>query len=161
VRSALAVVGEARAGAAFVISGFVLGIPVFFDTVFYLMIPLGKALRLRTGGNYTLYVLTIVVGATMAHSLVPPTPGPLLVADRLHVAIGTMMLGGILVGLLTVAVGYAFAVVANRWVDLPLRDSAEASLAELEAVARRPASELPPLWLAAMPIALPVALIAG
>lgn len=82
VRSTLRLVGEPRAPAAFIASGFLLGIPVFFDTVFYLMMPLGKAMRLRTGGNYLLFILTIVAGGTMAHSLVPPTPGPLLVADR-------------------------------------------------------------------------------
>src|SRR5690606_11765433 len=88
VRSTLRLFGERGAPAAFMTSGFMLGIPVFFDTVFYLMIPLGKALRMRTGRNYLLYVLTIVCGATMAHSLVPPTPGPLFVAEQLGVNLG-------------------------------------------------------------------------
>ncbi len=47
-------------------SGFVIGIPVYFDTVFFLLMPLGKAMRLRTGRNYTLYILSIVAGASMA-----------------------------------------------------------------------------------------------
>jgi len=85
VRSAVKVVGERGAPVAFVGSGFLLGIPVFFDTVFYLMMPLGKAMRMRTGRNYLLYILSIVAGGTMAHSLVPPTPGPLLVAEELGV----------------------------------------------------------------------------
>lgn len=42
VRSLLKLLGEARAAFSFTISSFILGIPVFFDTVFYLMIPLGK-----------------------------------------------------------------------------------------------------------------------
>ena len=78
VRTVLRWLGARRAGISFVGSGFLLAIPVFFDTVFYLMIPLGKAMRLRTGGNYVLYILAIVAGASMAHSLVPPTPGPLV-----------------------------------------------------------------------------------
>jgi len=49
VRSALNLLGEKKAPLAFLSSGFLLGIPVFFDTVFYLMMPLGKALRVRTG----------------------------------------------------------------------------------------------------------------
>ena len=123
VRSSLAVVGEARAAIAFVFSGFLLGIPVFFDTVFYLMIPLGKALRMRTGANYALYVLTIVAGGTMAHSLVPPTPGPLFVAEELEVSLGIMIVAGCLVGLVTASVGYAWAVFANsRW-EVPLRET--------------------------------------
>lgn len=62
VRSTLRVLGEQRGPLAFLISGFLLGIPVFFDTVFLLMIPLGKAMRMRTGQNYTLYVLSIIAG---------------------------------------------------------------------------------------------------
>ena len=162
VRSALRLLGEGGAPLAFLLSGFLLGIPVFFDTVFYLMIPLGKAMRLRTGRNYLLYVLTIVAGATMAHSLVPPTPGPLLVADQLGVDLGTMILGGCVVGLFTSAVGYVFAVVVNRFYpELPLRELPDFSLAELEAVAGRSDRELPPLWLSLVPILLPVVLIGG
>jgi len=114
VRSFVHVLGQAQASLGFIFSGFLLGIPVFFDTVFYLMIPLGKAMRLRTGGNYLLYILSIMAGATMAHSLVPPTPGPLFVADRLGVNLGLMIGVGILVGIVASMGGFAFALLANR-----------------------------------------------
>ena len=159
VRTALNIVGEKRAPLAFIGSGFALGIPVFFDTVFYLMIPLGKALRLRTGGNYTLYILTIVAGATMAHSLVPPTPGPLQVAADLNINLGLMIAGGIVVGLCTASVGYLWAVFANRRWEVPLRESTDTSLEELEQLVRKRDSELPPFWLSITPILLPVLLI--
>ncbi|MGE3775858.1 MAG: GntP family permease [Pirellulaceae bacterium] len=161
VQSSLRVTGERGAPQAFVVSGFILGIPVFFDTVFYLMVPLAKALRLRTGRNFLLYVLTIIAGATMAHSLVPPTPGPLVAAEMLGVDIGLMILVGCVVGLGTSASGYAWALWISRRVELPLREttgSAEAPDPDLRAPA--PAS-LPPLWLALLPIALPVVLIGG
>ncbi|MHC4401858.1 MAG: GntP family permease [Planctomycetota bacterium] len=161
VRWALGLLGQARAGVAFVGSSFLLGIPVFFDTVFYLMIPLGKAMRLRTGKNYLLYVMAIIAGGTMAHSLVPPTPGPLLVASELEVNVGTMILAGCIVGLFAVTVGYLYAVWADRRWGLPLRPSADLSLADLEKLAKRDARELPPVWLSMLPIVLPVVLIAG
>lgn len=161
VRSMLRIVGERGAPAAFLSSGFLLGIPVFFDTVFYLMIPLGKAMRLRTGRNYLLYVLTIVAGATMAHSLVPPTPGPLFVAEQLGVDIGLMILAGCVVGVFTASVGYLFAMLANRLWELPLRESVELTTADLEKIAHRDESELPPFWLAVLPILLPLVLIGG
>ena len=141
---------------AFAASAFTLGIPVFFDTVFYLLMPLGKALRRQTGKDYLLYILTIVAGATMAHSLVPPTPGPLTVAgffgDR--VSVGSMMMGGIVVGLFTVSAGICFAYWANRRWNIPLRDT---DLEEITATQVTP----PSLWLSLLPIVLPVALIGG
>ncbi len=160
VRSALALVGEKGAPVAFTGCGFLLGVPVFFDTVFLLMIPLAKSLRLRTGRNYILYVLTVVCGATMAHSLVPPTPGPLLVAEALNVDIGMMILVGTAVGLVTAAYGVAHALVINKLMVVPLRDTPEMPLKDLEQLAARPDHELPPLWFSLLPIVVPVWLIA-
>ncbi|MBW3539463.1 MAG: GntP family permease, partial [Planctomycetes bacterium] len=130
-------------------------------TVFYLMIPLGKAMRMRTGRNYLLYVLTIVAGATMAHSLVPPTPGPLFVAEQLGVDLGLMMLAGCAVGTVTAGFGYFYAQVSARIWTLELRESPEFLLADLEEVARRDEADLPPLWVSLLPIVLPVILIGG
>ena len=161
VRSAMRLLGEPRAPLAFLGSGFLLGIPVFFDTVFYLLIPLGKALRLRTGRNYTLYVLSIIAGGTMTHSLGPPTPGPLFVAAHLGVSIGMMMLAGIVVGIITATSGYLYAVWLNRRLDIPLRDTPDATVAQLTAITQREELELPPLGLSLFPILLPVLLIAG
>jgi gluconate:H+ symporter, GntP family len=161
VRTALGWFGERGAPLSFLFSGFLLGIPVFFDTVFYLMIPLGKALAMQTKRNYLLYVLSIVAGATMAHSLVPPTPGPLLVAEQLGIDMGVMILAGVIVGIFTAGFGYLYATVANRLWELPLRESPDFSLAELEEVAKRDISELPPFWLSLTPILLPVVLIGG
>src|SRR5690606_26590707 len=59
VRSTLRLLGEKRAPMAFLSSGFLLGIPVFFDTVFYLMIPLGKAMARTLQKNYVLFLMTI------------------------------------------------------------------------------------------------------
>ena len=105
LRSALNLFGEKNAPAAFLSSGFTLGIPVFFDTVFYLLVPLSKALSLRSGKNYLFYLTATVAGAAMAHSLVPPTPGPLFVAGELGVDLGVMILAGLVVGLFTISGG--------------------------------------------------------
>jgi GntP family gluconate:H+ symporter len=153
--------GDSRIALAFLVSGFVLGIPVFFDTVFYLLIPLGKVMRIRSGRDYTLYVLCIVAGATMTHSLVPPTPGPLFVAQSLNVKLSTMILVGLVVAIFTAIAGYAYASWINRRVDVPLRESAGLSPAEVDAVLNRDPRSLPSLWLALLPIFLPVALISA
>ena len=161
VRAVHLLFGDRQAPLAFVVSGFVVGIPVFFDTVFYLLIPLGRALASRTGKNYLLYVMSIVVGATMAHSLVPPTPGPLFVASELGVSVGLMMLGGIAVGAVAAAAGYAYAVLANRWWEIPLRDAGDVAPLEpsAAAAAANAGKALPPFWLAILPIVLPVFLL--
>lgn len=158
VRATLNLFGEKRAPQAFLSSGYLLGIPVFFDTVFYLMIPLIKATRLRTGRNYLLYVLAVVAGATMTHSLVPPTPGPLFIANQFNINLATMIIAGCIVGAFSASAGFAYSFWANRRMEVPLRESEE-SLQQLEAVAARDEKELPALWISLLPILLPVALI--
>jgi gluconate:H+ symporter, GntP family len=152
-------VGEARASLAFLISGFVLAALVLSDTTFYLLIPLAQVMRVRSGKDYTLYVLSIVAGAVMTHSLVPPAAGPVFVAGELHVNILTMIIGGTIVGAIAASSGYLYALWANRHWDIPLRGAVGVSLAELEKVATRDEAALPPLWASLMPIALPVLFI--
>jgi GntP family gluconate:H+ symporter len=161
VRSTLRCLGERRAPLAFLGSGFTLAVPVFFDTVFYLMIPLAKALGIRSEKNYGLYIMAIIAGGTMAHSLVPPTPGPLLVAGELGVDLGAMILGGIVVGSLAAGAGCLYAVWINRRYPVPLRDSGNVTREELESSAMRSDQELPPLAWSVAPVILPVILIAG
>ena len=163
IRTALGWLGEKRAPLAFTGSGFLLGTPVFFDTVFYLMIPLGKALAMRFRQNYGLYIMTIVAGATMAHSLVPPTPGPLFVADQLDVNLGLMIVMGLIVGSIACAGGYVYATWVNRkskW-HVPLRDSPDSPLAKLEEISHIDDKTLPNFGLALLPVLLPILLIAG
>ncbi|MDP3073150.1 MAG: SLC13 family permease [Opitutaceae bacterium] len=159
VRSTLALFGERRTPIVLAVCGLVLGVPVFFDTVFLLLIPLARAMAVRTGKDYLLYVLAIAVGTTMTHSLVPPTPGPLFAANALKVDLGTMMIGGLLLSAFAATVGLGYAWWANRRWPIAVRSpSAEGTAAPL---VERPDHELPPLWLALAPIVLPVLLISG
>lgn len=161
IRSTLSVLGEKRITTAFMGSGFILAVPVYFDTVFYLMIPLAKSAAAKIGKNFGLYTMAIIAGATMAHSLVPPTPGPLLVAGELDVDLGKMMLGGIALGGCTLITGALYASWANKKFPIPLRDSADSSVEDLEKSKLKNINELPPLWLSLLPIMLPIGLIAG
>ena len=153
--------GEKNAPIAFIASGFTLGIPVFFETVFYLLMPLGKAMHLKTGRNYLLYILTIIAGGSMAHSLVPPTPGPLFVAYELGVDIGLAIICGTIVGIFTTSAGYLWARFISKRITIPLRDSEDLSKSRLEEMAQRSEDELPSLLASILPILIPLFLLAG
>jgi GntP family gluconate:H+ symporter len=96
----------------------------------------------------------------MTHSLVPPTPGPLFVAEELGVNLGTMIFVGMAVGICCSTVGLLYARWLNKRMEVPLRETPEA-MKKLEELARRDISELPSLSLSLLPILLPVALISG
>ena len=160
VRAALSMVGEKGAPVAFLGSGFALGIPVFFDSLFLLAIPLAKAMWLKLRKNYLLLIVAIIAGGSMTHSLVPPTPGPLYVASALDINIGTMILAGLMVGLFTASAGYLYGVWLNRRMDIPFRETPEA-IEKLESLSAKETHELPSLFASLLPIVLPVLLIAG
>jgi len=159
VRSILRATGVKKAPVAYASSSFFLAIPVFFDTVFYLMIPLAKAMAARIKKNYLLFVMTIAAGGTMAHSLVPPTPGPLFLISEMQIPIHLMMIGGFIVGIFTVVSGYLYAVWANRRWDIPLRSAPDAPVEEMESLVEKDTSQLPPLWLSVLPIVVPLVFI--
>jgi GntP family gluconate:H+ symporter len=102
-------------------SGFVLAVPVFFDTVFYLLVPLARSMHRRTGRHYLKYLMAIAAGAGITHTLVPPTPGPLIMADNLNIDLGVMILVGAVVALPTAFVGLWVAGWLDRRLDLPMR----------------------------------------
>ena len=159
IRSLLKFTGIDKAPIAFLISSFFLGIPVFFDTVIFLMIPLAKAMTFRLGKNYLLLVLCIMAGAAMANSLVPPAPGPLFLIGEMHIPIGLMMIAGIIVGLFTITAGYLFAVWANKKWPIQLRDAVDARLEDLQSIASKEDKNLPSLGISLLPVLLPLILI--
>lgn len=159
VRSIIKVTGQEKTPVAFAASSFFLSIPVFFDTVFYLMVPLAKAMAARLKKNYLLLILTIAAGGTMAHSLVPPTPGPLFLVAAMDIPIHMMMIGGLLVGIVTVTTGYFYAVWINKKSPIPLRGSADTPLEQIEELTEKDLRQLPALWFSVMPILVPLIFI--
>ena len=160
IRTMLKITGEKKAPLGFVLSSFFLTIPVFVDTVIFLMMPLAKAMGMRLGKNYLLLALSVIAGAVMANSyLVPPSPGPLFLVGAMNVPIGLMMVCGTLLGLCTITVGYFMAVFLNKKYDIPLRDSPDARLEDIAIIANKNDKELPALGWALLPAVFPLVTI--
>ncbi len=156
VQAFLRCLGEKRAPLALAGSGFVLAIPVFFDTVFYLLVPLARSLYRTTKKHYLLYILAISAGGAITHTLVPPTPGPLLMAQQLGVDLGVMIGVGALIGLPAAIAGLLFAAFLNRRMPIEMRPQPGDDLIEVSGESSRP---LPGLFVSLLPIILPVMLI--
>lgn len=161
VRVFVRALGEKRASLSLLSSGYVLSVPVFFDTVFYLLVPLARAMRVRTGKHYLLFLMAISAGGAVTHSMVPPTPGPLAMAATLDVDLGTMIVVGAVIAVPMSLVGWLFGVLRDRQIDVPLRETQGLTLEELEALAQRDEQRLPSFFMSMLPILLPVVLIAS
>ncbi len=158
VNGFLALLGEKRGATALCSTGYILSIPVFFDTVFFLLVPLARSMYGRTNRNYLKYLLAIAAGAGATHTLVPPTPGPLAIAGTLGVDLGTMVLVGAAVALPAAAAGLLFAGWVDRRMPVVPRASAAPSVSAAEVA---PTPSLPGLVPSLLPILLPVLLISS
>jgi len=157
VRVFVRLLGEKRCPVSLMTSGFVLSVPVFFDTVFYLLLPLARSMHRRTKRSYLLLILAMGAGASITHSLVPPTPGPLIIADTLGIDLGVMINIGLLVALPTAIVMLFFIGFLTRRMEIPMRPL-EGGRPEPEPL---PDEKLPGLWLSLLPIILPVIMISS
>ncbi|MHC4206393.1 MAG: GntP family permease [Planctomycetota bacterium] len=155
VRGFLSLLGEKRSTTALMASGFVLSIPVFFDTVFYLLVPLARSMHRRTQKHYLKYAMAIVAGGVITHSLVPPTPGPLVMADNLGIDIGVMIMVGALVALPAAAVGMFFSGWVDRRMNIQMRPLG-GDISEPDPLEDH---QLPGLLVSLLPIVLPVLLV--
>ena len=142
--------GEKRAAIALLTSGYILAIPVFFDTVFFLLIPLGITLAQKTGRDFLLYVLAIGGGAAITHTIVPPTPGPLMVAEILGLDLGTVILVGLVAGLIPAVVVLAVGKWFNKKTNIPVRVTNEHATS---------VQNPPSLTLSILPVAVPLVMI--
>ena len=159
-RRFVAWLGERYSSFSMVISGYILSIPVFHDTVFYLLVPLARSMSMRTGGrNYLLYTLAIGAGGVTTHIFVPPTPGPLAMAETLNIDLGLVIIVGLMVAIPSALACWAYAYWIDRKMQLPIREAPGLTLDELREVANRPERELPGFFVSLLPIAIPVILI--
>lgn len=162
VQAFLSLLGARRAPWALMGSGFVLSVPVFFDTVFYLLVPLARSLYQKTGKNFLLYVLAICAGGAITHTLVPPTPGPLAMALTLGVPVGLMIVVGGMVALPAAVAGIVFSKYLDSHVQIESLGQTDADgAAETPEQAEEDFGSAVPLWEALLPVILPVILISG
>ncbi|GBD02474.1 Low-affinity gluconate transporter [bacterium HR18] len=125
--------GEHRAPWALALTGFLVAIPVFFDVALILLLPLVYSLAHRTGRSLLYYALPLAAGIAVAHSFIPPTPGPVAVAGLLGADLGWVILFGVITGLPATIVG---GIWFGRWmagrlhVPVPLHLFAEPAAPE-------------------------------
>ncbi|RXG15432.1 Gnt-I system low-affinity gluconate transporter [Leeuwenhoekiella aestuarii] len=100
--------GIKKAPWSIMLAGFFIAIPVFFDVAFIILIPLIYALQRNTKKSLLLYALPLLAGLAVTHAFIPPTPGPIAVADILGANLGWVIVFGFVTGIPTAAISGPF-----------------------------------------------------
>ena len=90
--------GDQKAAWALGITGLVIAMPVFFDAGLIILIPLAFSLAKKTKKSTLCYAIPLLAGLAVGHAFIPPTPGPILVANMLGVELGYVIIVGLLAG---------------------------------------------------------------
>jgi len=93
--------GEARIHWAIMFVAFIIGIPVFFQVGFVLLIPLVFTIARRTGISLVKIGIPLVAGLSVVHGMLPPHPAAMLAVTAYNADIGLTIFYGLLVGLPT------------------------------------------------------------
>lgn len=117
-RAFLKLFGQGREEWAMGTVGAIVSIPVYCDSGYVIMNPLARAIARVKRGGYVALALALGCGMTLAHHMVPPTPGPLAAAGILGADLGLLIVVGLIftVILLPVVVLYA------KWIGPKLED---------------------------------------
>ncbi|HOW77427.1 MAG TPA: GntP family permease [Candidatus Competibacteraceae bacterium] len=100
-RTLIRALGQERVHWAMMFAAFLVGIPLFFEIGFVLLIPLVFIVAKRTGISIVKIGMPLLAGLSVVHGLVPPHPGPLLAIGIFGADIGKTIFYGLLVGLPT------------------------------------------------------------
>ncbi|MDW3682185.1 GntP family permease [Cupriavidus sp. CV2] len=112
--------GEKNVHWAMVTIAFIVGLPVFFEVGFVLLVPIAFNVAKRTGTSMVLVGIPMVAGLSVVHGLIPPHPAALLAVTAYKADIGKTILYALIVGIPTAAIaGPLFAKLMTRYVTLP------------------------------------------
>ncbi|TMU57317.1 GntP family permease [Flagellimonas algicola] len=118
--SVIKVFGIRRLPMAMAIIGFLVGIPVFVDVAYLTLLPTVIALSKKSGHSVLVLGLSLASSLTVAHALIPPTPGPLAVAAILETDISGMIPINVTVGLFAVIGGLIWVKFNKKNLTIPL-----------------------------------------
>jgi gluconate transporter len=145
--------GQERAAWALMVAAFLVGMPIFFEVGFIILVPLVYSLTREGKRSLLVYGLAMTAPLTILHSLVPPHPAPAAAAQLLGADLGHTILYGVLLSIpMTLVSGMMYGQWIAKRIDVQLPAAA------LEAPPEQ-VKNPPSVFVVTMLLVLPVVLI--
>lgn len=97
------------------IASFVIGISLFLEVAFVLLIPLVFTLAKKLKVSNLKVGLPMATSIAITHGFLPPHPGPVAISQAVHANIGHVLMYGIIIGIpLAIIVGGLFPKIAQK-----------------------------------------------
>jgi Gnt-I system high-affinity gluconate transporter len=111
--------GRSRMSWAMALTGFIVGIPLFYGVGFVLLVPIIFAVTGRYGLPPLVVGLPALASLSVAHGLLPPHPGPMGLVPKFDADVGLTLLYGIAIAIPAIVV--AGPVFARLLTKIPAR----------------------------------------
>jgi Gnt-I system high-affinity gluconate transporter len=139
---------------ALMLTGFVVGISLFFDVGFFILIPLVFTIAISTGLPLLYVGLPILAALSVTHGFLPPHPAPTAIAGMFHADIGKTMIYGIIVAIPSIVIsGPVLSKALSKIEAKPLQEFLNQKILTDE--------EMPGFWISFFSALLPVILISA
>lgn len=143
--------GLGRVQWALMLTAFIVGVPLFYDVGFVIMMPIVFAVAASTRVPLLYVGLPTLASLSVTHGYLPPHPAPTAIATMFHADIGkTLILGTIIAVPAIIVAGPVLSARLKRIEARPLDEFTRASMDE---------TNLPGFWTSLVSSLLPVALI--
>lgn len=86
---------------AMMLSGFIIGIPVFFEVGIVILLPLVISIHKTTKTNILLIAIPLLAGLSIVHGIVPPHPGAMTAIGIYEADLGKVLLYSLIIALPT------------------------------------------------------------
>jgi gluconate:H+ symporter, GntP family len=156
-RTLINLFGEKNVHWAMMFVAFIVGIPVFFQVGFVLLIPLVFTIARQTGMSLLKIGIPLIAGLSIVHGIVPPHPAAMAAVDIFQADVGKTIVYSILVGLPSAIVA---GPLYGSWISKRIKTSISSELAAQLAEPKQD-RELPGFGITVFTILLPVILMLG
>lgn len=100
---------------AMIIASFIIGISLFLEVAFVLLIPLVFTLAKRMQISNLTVGLPMATSIAVTHGFLPPHPGPVAISEAVNANIGHVLMYGVIIGIpLAIIVGAIFPKIAHK-----------------------------------------------
>ena len=137
---------------ALMLTGFIVGISLFYDVGFFIMIPLIFTVAASTGLPLLYVGLPMLAALSVTHGYLPPHPAPTAITAMFHADLGKTLVYGIIVAIPAIIIsGPVLSRVLSKIDAKPLKEFVNQKALSEE--------EMPGFWISFFSALLPVILI--
>ena len=138
---------------AFMVTGFIVGLPLFYSVGFMLLVPIAITVASRNRLPAVYVGLPLLASLSVTQGYLPPHPAPLFLVKQLHADMGITLLYGIIISVPAILIsGALYGATVKKYASPPNPSFVAPEI---------PAAELPSVQMSIVTVLLPIVLIGG